>query len=175
MCVCECRFRWWSLLLTFVEFWENRESVVCVLVLRSRVGGPGSKAASGLRGEHLRQFLVLEATLQEFVLRQLPVVVLVHLCEYVLRPLLRAVRRSIARTRAEHVVYRLGTEGEYFVSLYVILSRRVKRAIRERASVAFSRKSQSTYLIYLSNTIMEILYQYFETKTLNVAFPPFFN
>lgn len=78
---------------------------------RSRVDGSSGNAATGLRGEHLRQLLVLEAALQEFILRQLPVVVLVHLREYVLRPLLRAVRRPIARTRAEHVVYRLGTEG----------------------------------------------------------------
>lgn len=85
--------------------------------LRSRVDdSSGSAATSGLRSEHLRQFLVLEATLQEFILRQLPVVVLVHLREYVLCSLLRAVRRPIARTRAEHVVYRLGTEGQYFVS-----------------------------------------------------------
>lgn len=115
-----------GLLLTFRCRWILGESwelavVVCILFLRSRDGGSGNKATSRLRGEHLRQLLVLEAPLQEFVLRQLPVVVLVHLCEYVLRPLLRGVRRSIARTRAEHVVYRLGTKEQYFVSLYAIL------------------------------------------------------
>lgn len=87
--------------------------MVVVCPLRSRVDdSSGSAATSGLRSEHLRQLLVLEAALQEFVLRQLPVIVLVHLREYVLRSLLRAVRRPIARTRAEHVVYRLGTEGQ---------------------------------------------------------------
>lgn len=97
--------------------------------LRSRVDdSSGSAATSGLRSEHLRQLLVLEAALQELVLRQLPVIVLVHLREYVLRSLLRAVRRPVARTRAEHVVYRLGTEGQQLCfSAWYSASRRINR------------------------------------------------
>lgn len=121
--ICECPFRWWEpylLLPAFnvdvsVEFSEG-VGVSRGCPLRCVDGSSGGAATSGLRSEHLRQLLVLEAALQELVLRQLPVVVLVHLREYVLRPLLRAVRRPIARTCAEHVVYRLGTEGQHFVS-----------------------------------------------------------
>lgn len=62
-----------------------------------------------LRGQHFGQLLVLQAALEELVLRQLAVVVLVHLGENVLGAVLGRVGRPVGRTRAQHVVDRLRT------------------------------------------------------------------
>lgn len=54
--------------------------------------------------EHFRQLLVLQAALEELVLRQLAVVVLVHFREDALRTVLGGVGGPIRRARAQHVV-----------------------------------------------------------------------
>lgn len=74
------------------------------------------KVSGRLRRQHLRQLLVLEAALQELVLRQLPVIVLVHLRENVLGPFLGRIRRSVGGASSQHIVDGLKQCSTHLVS-----------------------------------------------------------
>lgn len=61
-------------------------------------------ASNFLRCQHFRQFLVLQASLEEFILSQLPIVVFIHFCENIFGTLFRWIGWSIWRACTQHIV-----------------------------------------------------------------------
>lgn len=72
-------------------------------------------AATTLRSEHLRELFVLQAALEELLLRQLAVVVLVHFRKDVFGPFFGRVGRPVRGAGSEHVVD--GLEARFLIIL----------------------------------------------------------